>query len=243
MPAPRYLDSIPYPVGVAEYLADRDARYSALTVGDVPRVVDAFLNNRGIDGFMVPERLMPQYLVCLLADLLNGIVDSFNTINADLEELAALAPTLRGSPSVRLELLVRVFWSEAYRGKELVFKVAVAMRKRGYITRDHVRQLRDGYEEYLKDLYEVRHGLQHGEDGFKGEALNALKAVEAALRSGHLSDKTILLTLAHKAHGERAEGLAGIAYMFRQVFATTVVLLSVAAGLEEMNAEEIPARE
>ena len=230
-PLPRPLPYIPYPVGTEEFLADRLFRESTLAV-DPQATVAAFMETGELPSSKVSDALMAPYLVCLLADCCNEVVRSFNVIVDDLEDLPAVSAQLRGRASVRLQLLIRVFLSEAYRGKEIAFRIVGEMRRRGFVDRDGVKHLRALYKEHVDPYLEIRHNLQHGEGGLTGQTLGRLQAMEvfAGTFDPTLAQQ-LLADATSRAYAEKIDGMHRLGWVFRSAYVSTVFTMAKEAGV------------
>lgn len=231
--APRRISPIPYPATTEPYQADRAIHLGNAGAEHARTMVES--------GFIslpkIPPELMPQHVVCVVVDKLNNIIDAFNVIISDLDGLPALALVMDGSPSVRLEVLVRAFWSEAYRGKAIVFKSMGELRRQGYVDKTFVATLREAFEQTLDPMYGLRHSLQHADAELGGTALYRLRAVEALLAETHVDlegmGPTLLTRSSTEAYREKGDAVYRLATMFRDVFGIVVVAVAQAVGLPE----------
>lgn len=99
----------------------------------------------------------------------NTVVAHLNMVINDLRSLHKNFETLGGSPWTRYELLMRTYFHEFYRMREILGTFLSAMKDRGHITKQEVKEARDAFHEAIKHKVELRNAVVHGRPRFTGE--------------------------------------------------------------------------
>lgn len=223
------IERIPYPSAVGPYLQQRDTEAPYYNADEF----DEFLEQGQFPSApRVPSDLKYAYLLFLLVDMLNEVIDSFDILIADMDDLPLLAPALNGKASKRIELLIRTFYSEFYRGQEVTKKIVGQLRRDGYLSRAAVKSVVQAIDESTSQIVRMRHSFAHGEAGIVGRSYNLLRIFEvdasrassevraATGKSLHLSD------VASPACRERADAMHYVARYFQVLFRTIVEILA-----------------
>lgn len=100
----------------------------------------------------------------------NGIIENLNLTLNDLRSLPKIFSILGGSPWSRYELLVRVFFHEFYRVRELFNAVMSACVKRGYITKSELAIVREAFHGAIEETIKLRNSVVHGRPNWGGQA-------------------------------------------------------------------------
>jgi hypothetical protein len=235
------VERIPYPECVRPYLEHLDRRADALRPEDVDHILATGCFPPG--GPPTPGALRREQLLVALVELLNDVIDSLNVLIADTEDLPNLVPQLRGRPSKRLELLVRGFYGEFFRGREVFVRVLGYLRREGYITREIATGLTSEIDKHFQDIYKMRHAFAHGDAGLPGKPYQLLRAAESTKDPFWYREDGVVyelvnadgnkMTLGDAAEGpcrEALEFMRQSAAMFRAGFSTLIDLLSGVHG-------------
>lgn len=99
----------------------------------------------------------------------NKVVGNINIILSDMRELPENYILLRGSPATRFYLLVRTFFYEFYRFREIFNTFLKAASERGYLSREDVRSARKNFHDMFSEVIEIRNTLVHGFPIWKGQ--------------------------------------------------------------------------
>lgn len=99
----------------------------------------------------------------------NDVIENLNLTLSDLRTLPKNFSILGGSPWSRYELLVRVFFHEFYRLRELFNTVMSASVKRGYITKSELVVAREAFHSAIENAIELRNSVVHGKPTWRGQ--------------------------------------------------------------------------
>lgn len=99
----------------------------------------------------------------------NTVIAHLNMVINDLRSLHKNFETLGGSPWTRYELLMRTYFHEFYRMREILGTFLSAMKDRGHLTKQEVKVARDAFHEAIKHKVELRNAVVHGRPRFTGE--------------------------------------------------------------------------
>ncbi|MFC5520101.1 hypothetical protein [Polaromonas jejuensis] len=99
----------------------------------------------------------------------NGVIENLNLVLSDLRYLPERAVFLGGSPWTRYELLVRTFFHEFYRLREILNAILASCVRRGYIMKDEQRLAREAFHGAIEETIELRNSVVHGSTGWSGE--------------------------------------------------------------------------
>jgi hypothetical protein len=116
----------------------------------------------------------------------NGVIENLNLALNDLRALPKNFATLGGSPWSRYELLVRLFFHEFYRLREIFNTVMSSCVKRGYLTKSELAIVRDAFHGVIEEAIELRNSVVHGRPTWRGQAhfdLNLASTVHNTGRS------------------------------------------------------------
>lgn len=147
----------------------------------------------------------------------NEVIENLNMVLNDLRGLSTDYALLNGSPKTRYYLLVRTYFNEFYRFREIYSQVVKAAAERGYIERDEVPMARKAFHDAFKGTIELRNSLVHGSPTWKGQKHFDLNLVADAwdrgfalkdIETGEIWDISDVLKdiCNHTADGLRDEG-------------------------------------
>lgn len=114
-------------------------------------------------------KLDTAYFYFIWVSQTNEVIDHLNLVIRDLRALPQNFAILGGSPWNRYELLVRTFFHEFYRFRELLNTVLSAVAKRGHITKEELTTARDAFHGALEHTIELRNSMVHQDVRFKGQ--------------------------------------------------------------------------
>lgn len=122
-----------------------------------------------IDLGKLDAKLDVAYFFFMWISETNEVIDHLNLVLRDLRALPRNFALLGGSPWTRYELLVRTFFHEFYRFREVLSTVLSAVAKRGHITKEELALARDAFHRAIEDTIELRNGLVHQDVRWKGK--------------------------------------------------------------------------
>lgn len=99
----------------------------------------------------------------------NEIIENLNVVLNDMRALPTDYVLLKGSPKTRFYLLVRTYFYEFYRFREIHHQIVKAAADRGYVRRDEVPLMRKAFHEAFEGTIELRNNLVHGTPLWKGQ--------------------------------------------------------------------------
>ena len=99
----------------------------------------------------------------------NDIIGNLNLTIGDLRSLPRVHATLGGSPWVRYQLLVRTYFHEFYRFRELQNTALAAAVKRGYAARSELKVARRAFHDAVEEAIELRNSIVHASLTWKGQ--------------------------------------------------------------------------
>lgn len=100
----------------------------------------------------------------------NGVFENLNMTLHDLRSLPKTYEVLGGSPWSRYELLVRLFFHEFYRLREIFNTVMSACVKRGYLDKQELTVVRDAFHGVIEQAIGLRNSVVHGRPTWLGQA-------------------------------------------------------------------------
>lgn len=120
------------------------------------------------DGGVTLRNLKPQEKVALdflpLPSLVNEIIDNINIVMSDLNQLAGNPHVFDDSmPLSRYKLLVRTFFYEFGRFEDAFGYYTLSFQRRGYISKEQRRELRDTFYEQIEHIVKVRNVCLHSD--------------------------------------------------------------------------------
>lgn len=115
----------------------------------------------GIPMPKIPTRLRLAHSFFYWVTDLNGVIRNLNIVLQDLRLLATKAQIYRSNQIERIYLLVRLFFYEIFRLREIHSSFIKDLFKQGLIYRDEQDSLRVGLHERLENLIETRNRLVH----------------------------------------------------------------------------------
>jgi hypothetical protein len=141
------------------------------------------LESGAIDPGVLSDRLSRAYFTFQFIAELNEVIENLNLIVMDIGDLPTRHVLWRGSAYARFHLLLRSYFHEFYRLREIVSRLLKKAKKRGYIDREDVRFTQETLRAAIGDAIWLRNLLVHGSPTWKGQLhfdLNVLHAAHSA---------------------------------------------------------------
>lgn len=130
------------------------------------------------------------YLFFLWHSSTNESIDNMNITLADMQELGKNYFIFRGSPKVRFYLLIKTFFNEIYRIRDMLNQFLSGLQKLGKIKKTEIKGARAEFSEIFDKSIEIRNSLVHGHPTWKGKGHFDISLVLGAAETGHaLVDK------------------------------------------------------
>lgn len=114
----------------------------------------------------------------------NGVIQNLNIVISDLRDLPHKYALLSGSPRLRYYLLVRTYFYEFYRFREIFNQAVRALQVGGYLKKSEVPEIRKTFHEAFEHTIEIRNAMVHGSFIWKGEKHFNLNVVGGAMELG-----------------------------------------------------------
>lgn len=160
------------------------------------------------------------YFFFLWVSEANKVIGHLNLTLSDLHALPRTISTLGGSPWMRYELLIRTFFHEFYRLRELLNAVLGQVAKRGIITKEELAKARSAFHGAIEGTVELRNSLVHGSVLWRGKEhfeLNLIsmlhnrgQRIVSRRKGDELAIEKVLAKACNKtARVMRAEGVKG----------------------------------
>jgi hypothetical protein len=115
-------------------------------------------------------RLDLAYFYFMWVSECNDVIENLNLTLRDIRQLPRIFSILGGSPWTRYELLVRVFFHEFYRLREIFNSVMSACVKRGVMGKEELPVVREAFHAAIQGTIELRNSLVHGRPTWRGQA-------------------------------------------------------------------------
>lgn len=128
------------------------------------------------------ERLT--YIIIWWCSEINEIIDNLNIVLEDMRTLSETHYAFKGSPQVRFYLLVRTFFYECYRVREVFSQVLHALRLNKKMSKAGVSLIRKEFHEKFSGVINIRNHLVHGFADWKGKESLDLMLVSVGLEIG-----------------------------------------------------------
>jgi hypothetical protein len=99
--------------------------------------------------------------VYLVANELNEIIGHLNLVLRDFAILGTDLRAFQGDPVLRYRLLVRVFFHEYFRFREITRIGLDALRRWSVFSKEETASMREGLDAFFRPLVQVRNSLVH----------------------------------------------------------------------------------
>lgn len=149
-------------------------------VADLDSLAPVMIANMERDGLPVESgqidlgRLNPKqdlaYFFFMWVSETNEIIDHLNLTLLDLRALPRNIGILGGSPWTRYELLVRTFFHEFYRFRELLNTMLSSVAKRGIISKEELSIARAAFHGAIEGTIDLRNSIVHSGVRWHGQA-------------------------------------------------------------------------
>jgi len=188
------IEEIPYP---KEYL-DALKGLTPLLIENIEKTgLSEFMNSGTVQLLGVDKSLdLPLFFFCWIGEL-NEIIGNLNLILTDLRVLPENYASLAGSPKDRFYLLVRTFFYEFQRFREIMNIVIKALQRRGVVKKENIGKMREEFNKCFEETFEVRNRFVHdvsptwkGEKHFKLFLSEDKLSIDSALNDicNHFAD-------------------------------------------------------
>jgi hypothetical protein len=114
----------------------------------------------------------------------NSVIENLNLVLNDLRDLPTDYVLLKGSPKTRYYLLVRTYFNEFYRFREIHSRTVKAAADRGYISTSELPSARKAFHEAFEGTIALRNILVHGSPTWKGKQHFDLNLLVGAWEKG-----------------------------------------------------------
>ncbi|MCS4307811.1 putative nucleotidyltransferase [Rheinheimera pacifica] len=114
----------------------------------------------------------------------NEVIENLNLVLNDFKTLPTNYVLLTGSPKTRYYLLVRTYFNEFYRFREIHNRTVKAAASRGYIESSNVAFVRKAFHEAFESAIDLRNNLVHCSTFWKGKKHFDLNLIVAARELG-----------------------------------------------------------
>lgn len=99
----------------------------------------------------------------------NDVIENINIILNDLNHLPEKYKALPGSPEKRFHVLLRSFFHEFYRFREILGIFLSLAAKNGHIEKEGVKPIKDEFHNSFKNIIDTRNKLVHGAPSWHGK--------------------------------------------------------------------------
>lgn len=147
-------------------------------------------------GKVEKEHSIPYLLFLWMAEN-NDVIDNLNMILWDMELLGSSMFRFKGSPEKRFYLLVRTYFHEFYRVREIFSQVVKGLEVHGLVNKNSVSKMRKIFHDAFQDTIKIRNKLVHGYVQWKGREHVELTLVGVSYELGW--------SLYHKESGKICE--------------------------------------
>jgi len=120
-----------------------------------------------------------------IADI-NEVIENLNLIIGDLRLLGKSHIMFIGSPRIRFYLLLRLFFYEFYRFREIFNSNIKVFEIMGYINKEGILSIRKNFNEEFKTSISIRHNLVHKDINWKGQEHFDMQLISIAKDSGFM---------------------------------------------------------
>jgi hypothetical protein len=214
------ITKISYPVSVQTFLTQQIEALKPVASEPTPEFVRTVIETGKFpDAPSIPDACKRHHYISVFIDYLNDVIECMNIIIVDMDELWIFGLMQKGKPSNRLEMLVRNFYAEFYRGREIGRKVFGMFRRHGWASRDEVNCVNEMLDGCFKQFIDSRHAFAHGDAGLIGREFNALQVFESIPKEEQYKHLT-----AHTPHFiqdacvKRTEALKDLGNTFKHVY-------------------------
>jgi len=161
------IEEIPYPT---EYLDALKGLAPSLIESIERTGLSEFINSGTVKLQGADKSLcLPLFFFYWIVEL-NEIIGNLNLVLADLRILPRNYASLAGSPKDRFYLLVRTFFYEFQRFREIMNIVIKALQRRGVVKKEEVGKIREAFHKCFEETFEMRNKFVHdGSPTWKGE--------------------------------------------------------------------------
>ncbi|WP_027854976.1 hypothetical protein [Marinobacterium litorale] len=120
-----------------------------------------------IGGLNENEKLV--YLFFFWINSTNSSIDNMNIVLADLSQLGENYLAFRGPPRVRFYLLIKTFFNEVYRLRDILNQFLSGLNKLGKIEKAEIKGAREAFSVIFDASVDIRNSMVHGHPGWSGK--------------------------------------------------------------------------
>lgn len=124
------------------------------------------------------------YLYFIWINSTNKCIDNMSLVLADLEMLGEHYFMFKGSPKTRFYLLIKTFFNEIYRMRDLLNQLLSALVKLKKMTKSELQFAREQFREIFDLSVSMRNNMVHGHPDWKGKEHSELDFVLSMLEIG-----------------------------------------------------------
>ena len=115
----------------------------------------------------------------------NESIDNMNLVLSDIDQLGKHYMLFRGSPKVRFFLLIKTFFNEIYRIRDMLNRFFSWLYKLGEIEKKELKNIRKDVSEVFDKSVEIRNLLIHSHPIWRGREHFDMNLVLGAAETGH----------------------------------------------------------
>ena len=175
----REIDEIPFPQEHLEDLKRAGPLMIAATERDGLPIDTGSINLGKVDE----DLDLALFFFYWIADT-NQVIQNLNLVLADMRALPTRYVLLDGSPRARYYLLVRTYFYEFYRFREIHHRVVKTASARGYIVQKEVPEIRKIFHDAFEVAIDLRNALVHSSPVWRGQRHFDLNLVGGAWERG-----------------------------------------------------------
>ncbi|WP_341232502.1 hypothetical protein [uncultured Methylophaga sp.] len=124
------------------------------------------------------------YTIFIWCTSINEIIDSLNLVINDLISLPDNYLKWSGAPETRIYLLVRTYFNEFFRSREVFTEILHGLKSQGKLTKEEVKSIKSSYHIAVEGMIATRNRFVHSSPGWKGKDHFDLVLVEANREKG-----------------------------------------------------------
>lgn len=126
------------------------------------------------------------YTIFIWFSEITDIIDNLNLILCDLSELPEKHLIFSGSPKQRFYLLIRTYFNEFYRTREIFAQILHGLKSQNRITKAEVKGIRKTYHDAFKDMHDLRNSFVHDSPDWHGKEHHDLVFIGSAWDMGKI---------------------------------------------------------
>lgn len=162
----------------------------------VDKMTDAIIN-KGIDletgeiPFPIGNKTLDkdEFIAFVMFDWItdiNEVIDNFNIVISDIGMLTKLDANFEGSPYRRFHLLLRTYFYEFYRLREIFNRFVKTLKINNVIDKESANNIKATFHDAFKVSIQIRNNLVHTRVNWKGKKHQYLNLAWVSDRIGYL---------------------------------------------------------